>query len=161
MKQAIFVILLLILKSASVCLGQAPAITYASTFYKSAAGAIGPHVIVATTTYDITIASNKTIILNRAIIAGLTVRGDGIIIPTNKEGNISFRIVVTTHQKDSVWYNGELEFEGIRASAPVAKAPAVNQEDDNLVMVLYLRSNKTDYVIGKEQFDQEEAQYNK
>ena len=147
--------------SAALCLGQAPAITYASSFYKTTAGAIGPHGIVATTTYDITIASKQTIILNRAIIAGLTVHGDGIIIPTNKEGNISFRIVVTTHQKDSVWYNGELEFEGIRVSALVAKAPAVNHGDDNPVMVLYLRSKKTDYVISKEQFDQEEAQCNK
>ena len=161
MNKVILFTVVQIFSTASLCLGQPPSITFASSFYKTTAGAIGPHGIVATTTYELTIASQKTIILDRAVIAGITVQGEGIIIPTNKEATISFRILITTLQKDSVWYNGELEFEGVRVALPVARAPVFNQLDDLPVVLLYLRSSKTDYVIAKEQFDMEQTQYNK
>ena len=140
---------------------QSPAITYASSFYKTTAGAIGPHGIVATTTYELKLASQKTIILESAVIAGLAIDGDGIIIPTNKEGTISFRIIIYIHRKDSIWYNGELEFEGIWVSANVQQASNTYQNKKNPAVILFLKSDKTNYAVVKNRFDLEERQYNK
>jgi hypothetical protein len=152
---------LLIFNTIYLCNAQSPAITYASSFYKTTAGAIGPHGVVATTSFELKLASHKTIILESVVIAGLAIDGDGIIIPTNKEGTISFRIIIYTHQKDSVWYNGELEFEGIRVSSNAQGVSNTYQNKKDPAVILYLRSNKTNYVVVKNEFDQEESQYNK
>jgi hypothetical protein len=161
MDKALAFILLLIFTCTFGCQGQSPAITYASSFYKTAAGAIGPTGIVATTTYDLKIDSHKTIILDSAIISGLTVIGDGIILPTNKEGTIEFRIFVAKHQKDTVWYNGELEFQGITVSANVRPLSKVIEDKDYPDVVLYLRTSEVNHVIVKQTFDQMHNQYNK
>jgi len=161
MRKVSLISFLLIFSTIYLSKAQWPAITYVSSFYKTTAGAIGPHGIVATTTYDLKLASHKTIILESAVINGLAVASDGIIIPTNKEGTISFRIIIYIHQKDSVWYNGELEFEGIRVPANVKKASDRYKNEQIPDVMLYLRSNKTNFVVVKNEFDQEEQQYNK
>ena len=160
MYNSIVVILLFIFVSVTSSRAQPPFITYASSFYRTTAGAIGPNGIVATTTLDLKINSLYTIILDSAIISGLTVIGDGIIIPTNKQGTIEFRILITTHQKNAVWYNGELEFEGITVSANVRRS-RLDKDKDYPAIVLYIRSNKSAKRIIKQRFDQEQSQYNK
>lgn len=156
------IILLLIFVLSVESRAQDPSINYVSSSYRTTAGAIGTNGIVATTTYDLKINSHYTIILDSAIISGLKVIGDGIIIPTNKEGIIEFRILIATHhQKDTVWYNGELKFEDTKVSAKATRATALNQKNESPAMVLYLRSDKTKYAIVKKLFDQEQAQYNK
>ena len=160
MYNSIVVILLFIFVSGTSSRAQSPSITYASSYYRTTAGAIGPNGIVATTTFDLKINSPYTIILDSAIISGLKVIGDGIIIPTNKQGTIEFRILITTHQKNAVWYNGELEFEGITVSANV-HGSRIDKDKDYPAIVLYIRSNKSAQRIIKQQFDQEQSQYNK
>jgi hypothetical protein len=141
--------------------GQSPSISFASSFYKTASGAIGPYGIVATSNFDLELYSTRTIILDSAIIRGFKVWGDGIIIPTNKEGHIEFSIRVITHQKDSVWYNGEMEHKGITVAARVAKSSSHPNLQVHPAVVLYLRTSNSSYVIVKETFDREQSQYNK
>ena len=143
------------------CEAQSPAITYASSFYKTTASAIGPYGIIATSTYVLKLASPKTVILDKAVVGELVIDGDGIIIPTNKAATISFRIIITTHQKDSIWYNGELEFEGIRVPVNVWNAAKIYQNKELPAVVLYLRSSKNNDILVKNEFDQKESQYNK
>ena len=161
MDKAAALILLLIFTHAFGCKAQSPDLIYASSSYKTSAGAIGPTGIVATTIYDLKIDSHKTIILDSAVISGLTVIGDGIIIPTNKEGTIEFRILVAKHQKQTVWYNGELEFQGISVSANVHPRFEFDKNKDYPAVVLYLRTSETNHVIVKQDFDQRNNQYNK
>ena len=160
MYKSIVIILMLIFVLSVGSRAQDPAITYLSSSYRTTAGAIGPNGVVATTTYDVKINSPYTIILDSAIISGLTVIGDGIIIPTNKQGTIEFRILITKHQKNAVWYNGELEFEGIRVSANIHRS-RIDRDKDYPAIVLYIRSNKSAQRIIKQQFDQEQSQFNK
>ncbi|MDH3708769.1 MAG: hypothetical protein OER04_02715 [Cyclobacteriaceae bacterium] len=161
MHKPLIVILLLISTSFNDCKAQSPTITFASSYYKTTAGAIGPTGIISTTTYDLKLNSPKTIMLDHAVISGLRLLGDGIIIPTNKEGTIEFRVRITTHQKDTVWYNGEIEFQGIVVPANVLKILRTDQIKDAPAMVLYLRSAGLNHIVIKEKFDQEQSQYNK
>ena len=155
------IILLLIFTHGFGCEAQQPDLTYASSSYRTSAGTIGPSGIVATTTYYLTIDSHKTIILDSAVISGLIIIGDGIIIPTNNEGTIEFRILVAKHQKQNVWYNGELVFKGISVSANVHPRLATDKNKDYPAVILYLRTSETNHVIIKQDFDQIHHQYNK
>ncbi len=161
MHKTLIVILLLVFASCNDCKAQPPTITFASSYYKTTAGAIGPTGIISTTTYDLKLNSPKTVMLDHAVISGLSVMGDGILIPTNKEGTIDFRIRITTHQKDTVWYNGEIEFQGMVVPANVVKVPRTDQIKDSSAVVLYLRSGGSNYIVIREKFDQERSQYNK
>ncbi len=152
---------MLIFTSFSNCKAQSPTITFASSYYKTTAGAIGPTGIIATTTYNVKLNSPKTVILDHAVISGLSLLGDGIIIPTNKEETIEFQVRITTHQKDTVWYNGQIEFQGMVVPANVAKVPGTDQIKDAPALVLYLRSTGLNHILIKEKFDQESSQYNK
>ena len=142
-------------------MAQSPVISYASSFYKTTAGAIGTHGIVSTTTYSLVLASTKTIILNQALIDGFVVDGAGIIIPTNKDGTIAFRIIVYTHQKDSTWYEGEIEFEGIKVPAKVQQAPKAFQNSEISAVTLYLKSNRSNYEVTKQKLDEVTRHFNK
>ncbi|MGI9543978.1 MAG: hypothetical protein ACR2MX_12040 [Cyclobacteriaceae bacterium] len=161
MHKVLVIILLLIFGSSLVGEAQSPSITYVSSFYKTTAGAIGPSGIIATTTYDLKINSHKTIILDDAVISGLRIMGDGILIPTSKEGTIEFQIRVFHHQKDTVWYNGELKFQGISVPTKTYEASESYQNKEYPAVVLFLRSGGSKHTVVKERFDQEHSQYNK
>jgi len=161
MRKVLVIILLLIYVSSSASKAQLPSITNVSSFYQTTAGAIGPNGIIATTTLDLKINSYKTIILDSAVISGLRVIGDGIIIPTNQEGTIELQIRISHHQKDTVWYNGELEFQAISVPANVYKVAKFYQNNDYPAIVLFLRSGGSKYTVVKNKFDQEHSQYNK
>ena len=152
--------LIFVVTATGVCYAQSPSIAYATSSYKTSAGAIGPSGIISTSVYGIKLKSSKTILLDSAVINGLKIVGDGIIIPTNKSGTIAFTISISTHQQETVWFSGALGFQDMSVGVNVYKA-STDYDKINPAIVLYLRNSNARYKIIKEKFDQTHSQYNK
>ena len=142
-------------------IAQTPVIKQVNSFYKTTSGAIGPSGIISTTTYDITLESPKTLILDSALIAGVKVYGDGIIIPTNRSLSTNFLIRIYTHQKGAIWYNGEIILQGVTVSAKVEQRSNYDSVGLTPKIIMYLKTSDNSYRITKQDFDKEQSQYNK
>ena len=136
--------IILLLIPAISAFSQKPKISYASSCYKTTAGAIGPSGVVNTTTFELKIENSKTIILDSLVLGGFSLQSDGVLIPADKEGLIEIRLVVFTHQKDSVWHNGRLTVNDISVDYSVNKV----SRGDYLIR-LYGRSSGKKLLLRK------------
>ena len=135
-------------------------IEYASSQYKTTAGAIGPGGIIATQSFDIHVKSPHTLILDGIIISGYQIFGRNMIIPpVPEDGLMKLKLVVTVHQKQSVWYNAELTFNGITVPLDVIRKESILESDPAVIMEV--RSKRDLNRIIKFEFDSSSSVYNK
>jgi len=153
------IITAIILVSVYQLYGQGPGIEYASSHYKTTAGAIGPQGIISTHTYDLHIHSENTLILDGIIVEGFQIFGRNMIIAPKGDELMKLKLVVTTHQKQRVWYNAELSFNGITVPLEVIKKE--REFDSDPAVILEVRSKRGLNRIIKYSFDSTSSVYNK
>ncbi len=138
---------------------HAQEIGYASSRYKTSSGAIGPSGVIATHKFELHIESSKSIILGKMRLDSYEVEGRGLIVPPNLEGSLKFEVIVYIHQKQKVWYNAVLIFEGIKAPVDVTKLNTIVPSDPKVL--LQLKTSDEEVMLKKKEFDAVSASYNK
>ncbi len=136
-----------------------PEIEFVNARYKTTSGAIGPHGVVATHSFDIHLKAENTLILEGIIISGYYIYGRNMLLPPILDGLLKLKLVVTIHQKDTVWYNAQLTHNEITVPLDVIKKD--KYLDSDLAVMLKIKSKGEEHWVLKNEFDSNSNSYNK
>lgn len=138
---------------------QTESIEFAGSRYKTASGAIGPHGVVATHSFDLHVKASNTLILDGIIISGYYINGRDILLPPVKDDLLKLKLVVTIHQKTSVWYNAQLTLNNITVPLDVVRKEQYQESDP--AVILKVKSQGKQRWIVKDDFDSHSSSFNK
>ncbi len=139
--------------------GQSESLEFASSRYKTSSGAIGPHGVVATHSFDLHLKAENTLILEGIIISGYYIHGRDMLIPPSLDDLLKLKLLITMHQKDTIWYNAQLTLNDITVPLDVVRKEQY-QETDPAVM-LKVKSKGEQRWIVKDDFDSHSCSFNK
>lgn len=156
-----FVASLMVLGTTLLNAQDSPQISFASSFYKTASGAIGPQHIVASDNYRIKIEGIERMVVDSMLIRGQKIIcGDLILHAEN--GLIDLDVRVAIHQKEKVWYTGKImSNENITHSCHVGSRSQRNDLSTQPALIIFGHHEKTAYKLIKNKFDQQHSQFNK
>ncbi len=138
---------------------QSESIEFASSRYRTSSGAIGPHGVVATHSFDLHIKTENSLILQGIIISGYHIFGHDMLLPPVLDDLLKLKLVVTIHQKDTVWYNAQLTLNDITVPLDVVRKETHREKDP--AILLKVRSKGKQRLYVKEGFDSSSSSFNK
>tara|TARA_Y100001972_G_scaffold124727_1_gene174519 strand:- start:69 stop:542 length:474 start_codon:yes stop_codon:yes gene_type:complete len=138
---------------------QTESIEFASSRYKTSSGAIGPLGVVATHSFDLHVKAENTLILEGIIISGYYINGRDILLPPVLDGLLKLKLVITIHQKSTVWYNAQLTLNDITVPLDVVRKE--QHQDSDPAVILKVKSKGTQRWIVKDEFDSHSSSFNK
>ena len=157
----IFVFAVIIMGAPGLKAQDSSEIIFASSFYQTASGAIGPQHITATTTYRIKIKNVEELKIDSIIVGHKKIICKGITIP-KQDDTIDFTIVIATHQNKSIWYTSRVIVNDTTTYS--YEAQLLNKDNSakaNPAVVVYGQKGHSSYKLVKDKFDQKHSQYNK
>ncbi|MEQ8555311.1 MAG: hypothetical protein RIC06_12150 [Cyclobacteriaceae bacterium] len=140
-------------------LAQSESIEFASSRYKTSSGAIGPHGVVATHSFDLHVKTKNTLILEGIVISGYYINGMNMLLPPVLDDLLKLKLVITIHQKSSVWYNAQLSHGDITVPLDVVRKEQYLDSDP--AIILKVTSKGQEHWIIKDDFDSSSSSYNK
>ena len=143
----------------NLAIGQSESIEFAGSRYNTSSGAIGPHGVVATHSFDLHIKATNTLILDGIIISGYYINGRDILLPPVEDDLLKLKLVVTIHQKTSVWYNAQLTLNNIAVPLDVVRKEQYQETDP--AVILKVKSQGEQRWIVKDDFDSHSSSFNK
>lgn len=150
---------LIILNAPGLRAQQSSEVIFASSFYKTASGAIGPQHVTATTTYQIKIKQFEDLKIDSIAVGNQMLIGNGIFIPIQGHTiDITARIAI--HQSSSIWYTAVIMANDITYSCDV-QTRKDNSDKAYPAIIVYGKQGQLSCELVKDKFDQEYSQYNK
>lgn len=157
----IFIFAFMILNASGLKAQDSSEIIFASSFYRTASGAIGPRHITATTTYRIKIKNVEELKIDSIIVGHKKIICKGITI-LSQDDIIDFTAVIATHQNRGLWYTSSIMVNETTAySCEVQAVHKDNSAKAKPAVVIYGQKGHLSYKLEKDKFDQEHSQYNK
>lgn len=135
-------------------------IIFASSFYKTASGAIGPSHVVASNTYRIKIKGFEDIVIDSIIIGQRKIVCEPVTLQS-QNNIIDFTLSIAIHQNKGIWYTGRImPNDGATYRCEVQALPN-NKPRTESALIIYGHNGQSSFKLIKEKFDQEHSQYNK
>ncbi len=150
---------LIVFISCELAFAQSESIEFASSRYKTSSGAIGPHGVVATYSFDLHVKTKNTLILEGIVISGYHINGRDMLLPPVLDDLLKLKLVITIHQKSSVWYNAQLSLDDV--TVPLEVVRKEQYMDSDPAIILKVTSKGQEHWIIKDEFDSSSSSYNK
>ena len=138
---------------------QTESIEFARSRYKTSSGAIGPHGVVATHSFVLHVKAENTLILEGIIISGYYIHGRDMLIPPLLDDLLKLKLLITIHQKDTIWYNAQLTLNDITVPLDVVRKEQYQETDP--AVILKVKSKGEQRWIVKDDFNSHSSSYNK
>lgn len=156
----IFIAAVVMLLGAPPLDAQDPAqITFVSSHYRTASGAIGPSGVLAKQTYQIRIEGIDTIIVDR-IVAGRRSISCSPALMQADDGNLQFSVSISLRYANRSTGKIAVGDQDI-SQCRIRELGRSDRDSSQRALVIFAHNDRTSFTLTRDSFDSERSQHNK